>query len=64
MSKQPNHESDIKNGNWGTPGTNKTWDQAQGNRGKQMNPNQPPEQRPQQPAPSQGGTGSGQHSKK
>lgn len=52
------------NGNWGTPGTHKTWDQVQGNRGKQMNPNQQPEQRPQQPAPSQGGTGSGQHSKK
>ncbi len=64
MSRQPNHEADIKNGNWGTPGTNKTWDQAQGNRGKQMNPNQQPEQRPHQPAPSQGGTGSGQHSKK
>ncbi len=46
MSKQPNHEADIKNGNWGTPGTNKTWDQAQGNRGKQMNTNQHPDQRP------------------
>ena len=32
----PNNESDQKNGNWGTPGTNKTWDKAQGNRGKQI----------------------------
>ena len=48
MSKQPNHEADISNGNWGTPGTNKTWDQAQGNRGTQMNPNQRPGSPPQQ----------------
>ena len=42
MSKTPNHQADIKNGNWGTSGTNVTWDKAQGNRGKQMNPNQQP----------------------
>lgn len=38
--KQPNHEADIVNANKGTPGTNITYDQAQGNRGKQLNPNQ------------------------
>lgn len=32
--------SDQKNPNHGTPGTNKIWDKAQGNRGKQLNPNQ------------------------
>ena len=41
MSK-PNHEADIKNPNKGTSGTNTTWDKAQGNRGKQLNPNQAP----------------------
>ena len=40
MSKQSNHESDIKNPNTGTPGTNETYDKNQGNRGKQLNPNQ------------------------
>ena len=35
-----NHNADIKNANKGTDGTNKTYDKAQGNRGKQMNPNQ------------------------
>ena len=39
MSKQ-NHEADIKNPNKGTPSTNKTYDKNQGNRGKQLNPNQ------------------------
>lgn len=38
--KKPNHQADIKNANKGTPGTNQTYDQAQGNRGKQMDPNQ------------------------
>jgi len=38
MSKKPNHNADIKNPNRGTTGTNKTWDKAQGNRGKQLNP--------------------------
>jgi len=42
MSKTPNHQADIKNGNWGTNGTNKTWDKAQGNKGKQMDPNWTP----------------------
>ena len=37
MSK-PNHKADIKNPNKGTPGTNKTYDQNQGNRGKQLDP--------------------------
>lgn len=40
MSKQKNHQADIKNPNKGTSGTNKTHDQNQGNRGKQLNPNQ------------------------
>ncbi|KAA6346322.1 hypothetical protein EZS27_006157 [termite gut metagenome] len=39
MSKQ-NHQADIKNPNQGTPGTNKTYDKNQGDRGKQLNPNQ------------------------
>jgi hypothetical protein len=54
MSKKPNHEADIKNGNWGTPGTNITWDQAQGNRSKQMDPNQRSET--QRPAQERGGS--------
>lgn len=41
--QQQNHRSDTQNGNWGTPGTNITWDRAQGNRGKQMNPNRAPD---------------------
>ncbi|RMR62255.1 hypothetical protein ALP84_200004 [Pseudomonas cichorii] len=32
--------ADQKNPNPGTPGTNRIWDKAQGNRGKQLNPNQ------------------------
>lgn len=40
MSKKSNHNSDIKNPNKGTDGTNKTHDKNQGNRGKQSNPNQ------------------------
>ena len=32
--------SNQKNPNKGTDGTNRQYDQAQGNRGKQMNPNQ------------------------
>lgn len=35
-----NHEADIKNKNKGTPGTNKTYDKGQGNRGKQIKENQ------------------------
>ncbi|WP_177330322.1 hypothetical protein [Pseudomonas sp. PH1b] len=31
---------DIRNANKGSPGTNRIYDQAQGNRGKQLNPNQ------------------------
>lgn len=48
--KQRDHNSDIQNANRGTPGTNTTWDHAQGNRGKQLNPNQ-------QPAAREGGKG-------
>lgn len=42
MSKQKksNHQADIKNANKGTNGTNKTYSKNQGNRGKQLNPNQ------------------------
>lgn len=36
--KQRDHQSDIQNHNRGTPGTNITWDKAQGNRGKQLDP--------------------------
>ena len=39
--KKPNHEADIKNTNKGTSGTNRTYDQNQGNRGKQLNTNYP-----------------------
>lgn len=39
--KKSNHNADISNPNKGTAGTNKTYDQNQGNRGKQMNPVQP-----------------------
>lgn len=35
-----NNSADIKNPNKGTKGTNIIWDKANGNRGKQMNPNQ------------------------
>lgn len=45
--KQQNHQADIRNENWGTPGTNSTWDHAQGNRGTQMNPNQQPAREPE-----------------
>jgi hypothetical protein len=41
VTKKPNHNADIKNPNQGTRGTNKTWDKAQGNRGKQLNPSRP-----------------------
>lgn len=44
----PNHNGDIKNANKGSPGTNKTYDQAQGNRGKQI---QQTRERRQQPVP-------------
>jgi hypothetical protein len=38
--KPQDNEANQKNPNKGTPGTNKQYDQAQGNRGKQLNPNQ------------------------
>jgi len=56
--QQHDHRSDIKNPNRGTAGTNITWDKAQGNRGKQMNPNQP------QPVTPTGHPSSGQRSHK
>ena len=40
MNKKPNHNADIVNPNEGTKGTNVTYDKNQGNRGKQLNPNQ------------------------
>jgi len=36
----PNHDADMQNKNKGTPGTNKTYDKNQGNRGKQLDPQQ------------------------
>ena len=39
MSKKNNHNADIKNANRGSKGTNVSYDKAQGNRGKQLNPN-------------------------
>ncbi len=38
MSKQSNHEADMKNANKGTSGQNKTHAANQGNKGKQLNP--------------------------
>ena len=40
MTKKTNNNADIKNPNTGTKGTNTTYDKNQGNRGKQLNPNQ------------------------
>lgn len=40
MTKKTNHNADIINPNKGTKGTNATYDKNQGNRGKQLNPNQ------------------------
>ncbi|ABM04238.1 hypothetical protein Ping_2517 [Psychromonas ingrahamii 37] len=39
ISPDNNNTSNQKNANKGSSGTNKQYDQAQGNRGKQMNPN-------------------------
>ncbi|MFT6916304.1 MAG: hypothetical protein ACJAWL_002638 [Motiliproteus sp.] len=44
MAKQSNHEADIKNPNKHTPGTNITYDKNQGNRGWEMNPQNPKNQ--------------------
>lgn len=38
--KPADNRTNQQNGNKGTKGTNKQYDQAQGNRGKQMNPQQ------------------------
>jgi len=40
MSKKSNHQADTKNPNKGTSKTNIAYDKNQGNRGKQLNPNQ------------------------
>lgn len=40
MNKKKNNNADIKNPNKGIKGTNKIYDKNQGNRGKQLNPNQ------------------------
>ncbi|MCT4589118.1 MAG: hypothetical protein N4A71_14950 [Carboxylicivirga sp.] len=40
MAKKSNHKADMVNANKGTRGTNKTYSTNQGNRGKQLNPNQ------------------------
>ena len=39
-NKSSNHQADIKNANKGTKGSNTDFAKAQGNRGKQLNPNQ------------------------
>lgn len=38
--KPADNEANQANANKGTPGTNRQYDQAQGNRGKQMDPKQ------------------------
>ena len=40
MSNKQNHSADIKNANKGTAGQNVAHAKNQGNRGKQLNPNQ------------------------
>lgn len=39
-SSPKDNSSNQQNANKGTKGTNRQYDQGQGNRGKQMNPNQ------------------------
>ncbi|MGU3295844.1 hypothetical protein GOY18_04910 [Aeromonas hydrophila] len=41
MTKQSNHNADISNPNKGSNGTNSTYDRNQGNRGWQLNPQNP-----------------------
>ena len=41
MSKSNNNSSNQQNANKGSNGTNKAYDKAQGNRGWQMNPQNP-----------------------
>lgn len=41
MAKSSNHRADISNSNKGTKGTNVTYDKNQGNRGWQLNPQNP-----------------------
>lgn len=53
--KPADNRSNMSNSNRGTSGTNRQYDQAQGNRGKQMNPTyQAPSSKPS----AQGGSGS------
>jgi hypothetical protein len=40
--KSKDNEANMGNRNGGSPGTNRQYDQNQGNRGKQLNPNQDP----------------------
>jgi len=40
--KPADNSSNMKNRNRGTSGTNRQYDQNQGDRGKQLNPNQTP----------------------
>lgn len=42
IMKPKNNNSNLSNANKGSSGTNKQYDQNQGNRGKQLNPNQKP----------------------
>lgn len=39
-NKKSNNQADMTNANKGTKGSNITYDKNQGNRGKQLNPNQ------------------------
>lgn len=34
--KPEDNESNMQNGNWGTPGTNNQWDEVQKNRNQQL----------------------------
>ena len=43
-----NNEADMQNPNKGSDGTNEAYDQNQGNRGKQLNPQQPKNDAPAQ----------------
>lgn len=38
--KPQDNSANLRNANKGVDGTNRQYDQAQGNRGKQLNPNQ------------------------
>jgi hypothetical protein len=44
MTKPTNNSANQRNANKGSNGTNKAYDKAQGNRGYQMNPQNPAKQ--------------------